>query len=181
MRFIDRSIFPGLASFKVIFPALDSSAGMPEKRKPEAAPEATTTATSMKPAPSSSHDAGETTSLVPVTKPSDAETKDTSNGNPGVSTQVDRPELPTAENAPHCEVEMLMKTIVLCFEKEVPAAIRKCPGWELQGEKQNFWECRPLSIKVSQKGSEVGRKEPFDNAKCVTAIQEKGMYEALHG
>ena len=150
----------------------------PRKRKSEEAPGATTKAKSMKPAPSSSHAAGETTSLVPVPKPADAETKGTSNGDAGVSTRLERPELPTGKKALHCEMGKQMKTIVRWCQQELPAAIRKCPGLELQGQKQNFWECRPLDISESNNGSIVGHKEPFDKAKCVTAMGETGMYEA---
>ena len=129
-----------------------------------------------KQATSPSHAAGQVG--VPVEKPAGTPPHSTPTPGDGANGKIARPALPTDKESTHCDMEALMKDICRWCEQELPAAMNKCPGLAGMCKDRPFWECRPLAIGEADKGSLVGHKEPFDQAKCSVAIAQKGMYEA---
>ena len=116
--------------------------------------------------------------LVPVAKPAETGSQTIPSSAAGVGPMI-RPSLPTGNEAAQCDVEAFMKQVCRWCEEQLPQAIDKCPGLDELGGNASFWECSPLSIaEADDKGSLVGYKDPFDQAKCTLAISQKGMYEA---
>lgn len=130
-----------------------------------------------KQATSPSHAAG--TDSVPVTKPSETVQGTSPSPAAGIESNLSRPVVPTEkDDKTNCNMEMLMKEMCRWCEQELPAAASKFPGLAEMFKKRSFWECNPLAIEESEKGSRVGHKEPFDQNKCSVGIAQTGMYEA---
>ena len=96
----------------------------------------------------------------------------------GPEGKIARPPLPSEKESVDCDMETLMKDIRRWCVQELPAALGECPGLMGMCKESEFWQCRPLAIGETDKGSLVGHKEPYDQNKCSVAMAQKGMYEA---
>ena len=108
--------------------------------------------------------------LIPAVKP--AETVPIlPAAKPAEQSQLARPSLVISGMK---DVEQVMEDVICRCRQELPAAIEKCSGLHGLYGKHPFWECRPLEItEADEKGSLVGHKEPFNQAKCLMAMKEK--------
>ena len=118
-------------------------------------------------------------SPIPVGRPVESRT----DAEPSIaagSGELARPEVPDVAESAHCDIETLMQNIRRWCEQQLPGAIQRSPGLAKLCENKAFWECDALSISVSEKGSLVGHKEPFDQRKVRRRDRREGDVRIEH-
>ena len=151
-------------------------AKLPPAKPPAPAPKAPAPkAPAPAPDPASSRDAQ--TGLVPTTKPVQSQTI--------VSPKEDAaavlvPSLPsTEEEILRCDVRMLMRSVMSWCRVVLVQRLSTDEKFKTQFVETEFWRERPLQIAVADNdASLVGFKPPWQKAQCLTAIDQRQMYEA---